>query len=51
MIRVFLVQAIVALGLLAGCATAPTGQPATAYEGARVIVGDGRVIDNATLAA
>jgi imidazolonepropionase-like amidohydrolase len=49
MIRVFVVQAIVALGLLAGCATTPTGQPATAYEGARLIVGDGRVIENATL--
>jgi imidazolonepropionase-like amidohydrolase len=34
--------------VLAGCATSPQ-QPATAYEGARVIVGDGRVIDNATL--
>jgi imidazolonepropionase-like amidohydrolase len=41
--------AVVALGLLAGCATPPSGQPATAYEGARVIVGDGRVIENATL--
>ena len=49
MIRVFVVQAIAALGLLAGCATAPTGQPVTAYEGARLIVGDGRVIENATL--
>ena len=36
------------LTLLVGCATAPD-QPSTAYEGARVIVGDGRVIDNATL--
>jgi imidazolonepropionase-like amidohydrolase len=41
--------AILALGALGGCATAPTGQPATAYEGARLIVGDGRVIENATL--
>ena len=41
--------AILALGVLGGCATAPTGQPATAYEGARLIVGDGRVIENATL--
>jgi len=49
MIRVFVVEAIVALGALAGCATSPTGQPATAYEGARLIVGDGRVIENATL--
>jgi len=43
------VAAIVTLGLLAGCATAPPGPLATAYEGARLIVGDGRVIDNATL--
>jgi len=41
--------AILALGALGGCATAPTGQPATAYEGARLILGDGRVIDNGTL--
>ena len=34
--------------LLAGCATGPQ-EPSTAYEGARVIVGDGRVIENATL--
>jgi imidazolonepropionase-like amidohydrolase len=41
--------AIVALGVLAGCATTPAGQPATAYEGARLIVGDGRVVENGTL--
>jgi imidazolonepropionase-like amidohydrolase len=41
--------ATVALGLVAGCATTPSGQPATAYEGARLIVGDGRVIENGTL--
>jgi imidazolonepropionase-like amidohydrolase len=34
--------------LAGGCATSPP-QPATAYEGARLIVGDGRVIENATL--
>jgi imidazolonepropionase-like amidohydrolase len=49
MIRVFIVEASVALGALAGCATSPTGQPATAYQGARLIVGDGRMIENATL--
>ena len=43
------VAAIVTLALLVGCATTPPRQPATAYEGARLIVGDGRVIDNATL--
>src|SRR3954464_4610239 len=44
------VVAILALGAVAGCASTPTGKPATAYEGARLIVGDGRVIENATLA-
>src|SRR5688572_10272975 len=38
------------LVLLTGCAVPPTStQPVTAYENARVIVGDGRVIDSATL--
>jgi imidazolonepropionase-like amidohydrolase len=40
--------AIVAGAFVAGCATTPP-EPATAYEGARVIVGDGRVIENAAL--
>jgi hypothetical protein len=40
--------ALVALAFLTGCASAPSG-PVTAYEGARVIVGDGSVIENATL--
>jgi imidazolonepropionase-like amidohydrolase len=41
---------LLALAVLlpAGCATAPSG-PLTAYEGARLIVGDGRVLENATL--
>jgi imidazolonepropionase-like amidohydrolase len=43
------VAAVIALGVLAGCATPPPGQPAAAYEGARLIVGDGRVVENATL--
>jgi imidazolonepropionase-like amidohydrolase len=43
------VAAIVTLALLVGCATTPPGQPATAYEGARLVVGDGRVIENSTL--
>lgn len=34
--------------LLAGCASAP-GPSATAYQGARLIVGDGRVVENGTL--
>ena len=43
------VAVIVAFGFLNGCTTPPSGKPVTAYEGARLIVGDGRVIDNATL--
>src|SRR5262245_45958877 len=39
---------IAVLAVLAGCASAPPG-PVTAYEGARLIVGDGSVIENATL--
>ena len=39
---------IIGLAFLAGCASAPSG-PVTAYEGARVIVGDGTVLENATL--
>ena len=39
--------ALVAL-LVAGCASTPSG-PVTAYEGARLIIGDGRVMENATL--
>jgi imidazolonepropionase-like amidohydrolase len=37
------------LALLTGCAMPVADQPVTAYEGARLIVGDGRVIENATL--
>jgi len=43
------VIAIAISGVLAGCATQPSAQSVTAYEGARLIVGDGRVIENATL--
>src|SRR5687767_55995 len=42
-------RALVLLAFLAGCATPPSGGPVTAYEGARLIVGDGRVIENGTL--
>jgi imidazolonepropionase-like amidohydrolase len=42
-------SAALALALLAGCALAPSEKPSTVYEGARVIVGDGRIIENATL--
>jgi imidazolonepropionase-like amidohydrolase len=40
---------VVIHAFLIGCATPPLGQPVTAYEGARVIVGDGRVIENASV--
>jgi len=41
--------AAVALGLLLGFALSTSAQTVTAFEGARLIVGDGRVIENATL--
>jgi len=43
------VAAIVTLGFLGGFAIPASAQSVTAYEGARLIVGDGRVIENATL--
>ncbi len=48
-LNVIAVAAIVTLGFVAGCATRASERSVTAYEGARLIVGDGRVIDNATL--
>jgi len=47
--NVVTVAAIAILEFLAGFAIPASAQPVTAYEGARLIVGDGRVIDNATL--
>src|ERR687898_1591884 len=41
--------AIITFCFLAGCAVPTSERSVTAYEGARLIVGDGRVIDNATL--
>ncbi len=41
--------AIVAIGVLAGLVNPASAQSVTAYEGARLIVGDGRAIENATL--
>ena len=41
--------AAIAVVLLAGCASVPSGGPVTAYEGARLITGDGRVIQNGTI--
>jgi len=43
------VAVVVTLGLLVGFAIPASAQSVTAYEGARLIVGDGRVIENATL--
>ena len=44
-----MIKAIVLAALLAGCAAVPPSGPLTAYEGARLIVGDARVIENGTL--
>jgi predicted amidohydrolase len=43
------VAIIITFGFLAGCAVPVSERSVTAYEAARVIVGDGRVIENATL--
>jgi imidazolonepropionase-like amidohydrolase len=48
-VNVAAVAAVVTLGFLAGFAIPASAQPVTAFEGARLIVGDGRVIENATL--
>jgi imidazolonepropionase-like amidohydrolase len=48
-VNVVVVAAIVIIGFLAGFALPASAQPVTAFEGARLIVGDGRVIENATL--
>lgn len=44
-----ILTAAVALGLLLGFALAASAQTITAFEGARLIIGDGRVVENATL--
>ena len=41
--------ALLVFGFLAACAVPVSEQSVTAYEGARLIVGDGRVIENSTL--
>ena len=43
------VTTLIFVAVLAGFAAAASAQSVTAYEGARLIVGDGRVIENATL--
>jgi len=48
-VNVAAVAAIVTLGFLAGFAIPASAQSVTAFEGARLIVGDGSVIENATL--
>jgi len=48
-VNVVAVVTIVVLGVLAGFAVPAAAQAVTAFEGARLIVGDGRVIENATL--
>jgi imidazolonepropionase-like amidohydrolase len=47
--NVVAVATVVTLGFLAGFAIPASAQSVTAFEGARLIVGDGRVIENATL--
>ena len=44
-----LLVAVLILGMLTGLPSPVTAQAPTAYEGARLIVGDGRVIESATL--
>jgi imidazolonepropionase-like amidohydrolase len=48
-VNVVAVTAVVTFGFLVGCAVQASAQSVTAFEGARLIVGDGRVIENATL--
>jgi imidazolonepropionase-like amidohydrolase len=48
-VNVVAVTAVVTFGFLVGCAVPASAQSVTAFEGARLIVGDGRVIENATL--
>jgi imidazolonepropionase-like amidohydrolase len=48
-VNVVAVAAIVVLAVLGGFAVAASAQSVTAFEGARLIVGDGRVIEKATL--
>ena len=48
-INVVTTAAFVIAGFLAGCATPVSERSVTVYEGARLIVGDGRVIEKATL--
>ena len=48
-VNVVAVAAVVTLGFLAGFTSSASAQSVTAFEGARLIVGDGSVIENATV--
>jgi imidazolonepropionase-like amidohydrolase len=48
-VKVAGLTALIALGFLAACAMPTSERSVTAYEGARLIIGDGRVIENGTL--
>ena len=48
-INVVAVAALLSLAFFVGFAIPVSAQSVTAFEGARLIVGDGRVIENATL--
>ena len=48
-VKLTAVAALAAFGLMAACAVPVAERDVTVYEGARVIVGDGRVIESATL--
>ena len=48
-VNVVAIAAVVTLGILIGFAIPASAQSVTAFEGARLIVGDGRVVENATL--
>ena len=48
-VNVVAVAAVVTLGFLSGFTSSASAQSVTAFEGARLIVGDGSVIDNATV--
>jgi imidazolonepropionase-like amidohydrolase len=48
-VNVAAVAAFISLGFLAACSMPTSERSVTVYEGARLVVGDGRVIENATL--
>ena len=48
-VNVVAMAAVVTLGFLVGFVIPASAQSVTAFEGARLIVGDGRVVENATL--